>query len=86
MDITAPIDVDSSIASLGGNVKLYISMLARLEQMALNMCITQITDSIIEKDWEKLKVATHTLKGASAYVGAGKVHYACFYIQKAYLE
>ena len=29
-------------------------------------------------------MAAHSLKGASGYVGAGKVHYACYYIQKAY--
>ena len=31
-----------------------------------------------------MKEAAHSLKGASGYVGAGKVHYACFYIQRAY--
>ena len=31
-----------------------------------------------------MKNAAHSLKGASGYVGAGRVHYACYYIQKAY--
>ena len=38
------------------------------------------------KDWTKMKDGAHTLKSASGYVGAGKIHYACYYIQKAHHE
>ena len=28
----------------------------------------------------------HSLKGSSGYVGAGKIHYQCYFIQDAYLQ
>ena len=28
-----------------------------------------------------MKMAVHTLKTTSGYVGAGKLHYACYYVQ-----
>ena len=31
-----------------------------------------------------MKKATRVLKGASGYIGAGKIHYACFYICEAH--
>ena len=59
-------------------------MLSRLEGMSLSMCMQQITDALDNKEWSKMKHAAHSLKGASGYVGASKIHYACYYIQKAY--
>ena len=35
-------------------------------------------------DYEQINFGAHTLKGASGYVGAAKLHYACYYIQDAY--
>ena len=31
-----------------------------------------------------MKMAAHTLKSASGYVGAGKLHYACYYVQSTW--
>ena len=28
----------------------------------------------------------HSLKGNSGYIGAAKLHYVCYYIQKAYID
>ena len=52
--------------------------------MSLSSCLSQITDARNRQDWQAMKAAAHSLKGASGYVGAGRVHYACYYIQKAY--
>lgn len=46
----------------------------------------KINQAIIEEDWLKLKNATHSLKSACGYVGAGKIHYACYYIQKMFAD
>ena len=61
-------------------------MLQKVEKMTLNSCMYKIADSLNEKNWPRLKEAAHTLKGASGYVGAGQLHYACYYIQRAYTE
>ena len=80
MDIVEPIDFNNAIDSLGGNKKLFYSMLNRLEVMSVSCSMSQITDSMKRQDWAKMKMAAHSLKSASGYVGAGKVHYACYYI------
>ena len=33
-----------------------------------------------------MKLCAHSLKGAAGYVGAGRLHYGCFYIIMAYYE
>ena len=38
------------------------------------------------KDYEDLKDKAHTLKGPSSYIGAGKLSYACYYIQYHFVE
>ena len=31
-----------------------------------------------------MKEQAHSLKGASGYIGAGRIHYACYFIQEAH--
>ena len=33
-----------------------------------------------------MKLCAHSLKGAAGYVGAGRIHYGCFYIIRAFYE
>lgn len=44
----------------------------------------RIKDAIKAKDYEQMNHGAHALKGASGYVGASRIHYACYYIQEAY--
>ena len=44
----------------------------------------QIANSMNSEEWAKMKMTARVLKGASGYVGAGKIHYACYYIQESY--
>ena len=37
-------------------------------------------------DYPVIKQGVHSLKGASGYVGAGRVHYCCYHIQKAFVD
>ena len=83
LDISKPIDIETSIGNLNGNKKLYFNMLAKLEGVYINKCMEQIASSIASNDWIKIKMATRVLKGASGYIGASKIHYACFYILEA---
>ena len=38
------------------------------------------------KDWERIKLGALKLKGASAYVGAGRIYYACYNIEMGFYE
>ena len=80
LNTTEPIDFETPVKNLGGQRSLFITMLKRLEVMSLNSCIDQVAAGLNAKDWEKMKQGAHQLKGASGYVGAGRVHYCCYHI------
>ena len=40
----------------------------------------------IPRNYDIIKHGAHSLKGASGYVGAGRVHYCCYHIQKAFVD
>ena len=84
LDITKPIDFCTPVENLGGQKKLFITMLKRLEIMSLNTCAQQIAEGLNQKNWLTMKQGAHQLKGASGYVGAGRVHYVCYHIQNAF--
>ena len=44
----------------------------------------EIAEALDENDWERMRGGAHSLKGASGYVGAGRIHYCCYHMQKAY--
>ena len=84
MDITEPVDLHYATASLGNNSKLFYIMLERLADVSIATSIEKLTIALNEEDWDGMKQAAHSLKGSSGYVGASKIHYACYYIQDAY--
>lgn len=79
-----PIDTDKPIKDLGGNHKLYYMMLGRLETMSLNKNMNKIATAMNCQDWDAMKANAHSLKGACGYVGASRLHYACYFIQEAH--
>lgn len=59
-------------------------MLSNLETMSLNQTMKDAVETYDNKEYEKLKMLAHSLKGASAYIGASRLHYICFFIQHYY--
>lgn len=37
------------------------------------------------QEYEEFKNIAHSLKGSCGYVGAGKLHYACYFIQENFV-
>ena len=60
-------------------------MLGRLEIMSLNDCMMQIAEFINSEDWNRMQSVIDRLKGSSWYVGAGRIYYACYNMQKELL-
>ena len=44
----------------------------------------QISTSIVLNDWESINEAAQSLQSTSGFIGAGRLYYACHYIQEAY--
>ena len=55
-------------------------MLEKLEDMVLTKTVKDIINSIDNRDFEQIKLKAHQLKGASSYIGAGRLYYVCYYI------
>jgi len=84
LDVSSPIDLNTPVKSLGGNYQLFYMMLSRLEVMSLTSNMQQIAKAVSDRDWDKMKLGVHSIKGASGYVGASRIHYACYFIQQAH--
>jgi HPt (histidine-containing phosphotransfer) domain-containing protein len=79
-----PLDQAGPIRQLGGNTPLYFMMLGRLEHMSINTNMRLIAEAIEQKDWDTVKQKAHNLKNACGYIGACRLHYACFFIEEAH--
>lgn len=86
LDITTPIDAETAIQGLGGTDEIFYMMLENLEGMSLNQCMKDIIPVYDSKQYEQIKHFAHSLKGASAYIGASRLHYACYFIQHHFME
>ena len=79
-DIDTPIDYLKAKKGLGNSDRLYYNMLDTFEEMTLNSVLTNLALFVDAKDYKQIKEEAHKLKGASAYIGAGRIHYACYYM------
>ena len=52
--------------------------------MTLNDNMAKMTERYDAKDYTALEEQAHGLKGASAYIGASRLHYACYFVQQHY--
>ena len=79
-DIKEPIDIKVAVEKLRGNKTLYFQILSKFEQISVNKNMETLANYVDKGDWEGMNMMCHMLKISSGTVGAGKMHYACFYI------
>ena len=85
MNIATPIDEEFAIKGLGGDKSIFLMMLAKLEDMTLMPVMENFVPAYDAANHLELKSLGHSLKGASAYIGASRLHYICFFIQQYYV-
>ena len=81
LDLRQVIDMNVSCQNL--STQLHSDMLARMEENSLNTCMEQISTSIVLNDWDSINEAAQSLQSTSGFIGAGRLYYACHYIQEA---
>ena len=69
---------------MGSNNELFNKMLARFEENLAKAFMVKLEQCINNEDWTSMDQLLNSLKGASSLVGAGRIHYACYYILNAY--
>ena len=50
--VEKPIDIKKAVEALGGEEKIFYSMLGKLEKMSLNPTMINLADAINERDFE----------------------------------
>ena len=85
LDVTEPVDIKYAVSILGPNSqKLFYSMLEKFESTTIQTMTSKLAEGYSIQNWAGIFQAAHSLKGASGFIGAGKIHYACYYICEAY--
>ena len=84
--IETPIDIESAVEGFGGEDTIFYMMVDKLESMTLNKIMKDLVPAYENKDYKEIKMLAHSLKGASAYIGASRLHYACFFIQAHFVN
>ena len=64
---------------------MFYTMLGTLEDLTMNKVMKNLIAAYEENNHSDMKFQAHSLKGASAYIGASRIYYTCFYIQAFYL-
>ena len=85
MNISKPMDQEKGIFYLGGE-PLFRLMVPMYESTSLLPYLEKMAAEINKKSYDQVAFFAHALKGPAAYIGGSRVHYACYYIQKAHLE
>jgi len=85
-NIDTPLDIEYAIKSMKGNKTLFYSLLVKFISgiFKAKSPLDNITVAFEDQNWKKYKEAAHQLKGQCAYIGAGHLHYDCFFIQDAF--
>jgi HPt (histidine-containing phosphotransfer) domain-containing protein len=60
-------------------------MLSNFESMTLTEQMKKIVEPYDNLKYEEVKDVAHGLKGASGYIGAGRLHYVCYFIQENFV-
>lgn len=85
LDINQVLDAEKAMQRLGGQ-QLYMMMLPQYDSTSLMPQLTQLAREVSQKDWDQIKFFVHALKGPAGYIGASRLHYACYYMQKAHSD
>lgn len=69
-----------------GGEDLYKFLLPQFESSSLMPYLENIAKEFNMKEWDKVKFYVHTMKTPAGCIGASRLHYACYFIQKAFHE
>ena len=83
INIAEPLDINFAIEAVGGSKDLYFTLLEKF-QSSVDEQMAKMSEAVDDHDWPKVKEVAHQLKGSSGYVGAGRIHYICYFIQDWY--
>lgn len=85
MDVNKVMDCEKAILHLGGE-QLFKLMVPMYESTSLLPYLEKMAAEINKQSWDQVSFFAHALKGPAVYIGGSRVHFACYYMQRAHLE
>ena len=85
-DIREPVDVLAGVKNFVSYPHHYFKKLIQHEVVCLSRRMTEMEQAINSNSLEELFSAVTMLQFECEEIGAGKVYYACYHMQKAYID
>lgn len=85
-NIDSPIDLIKAVTSFKDNVDLYLMILNRFRNFSVLPAINSIGQCIEAENMSKVKLHAQSLKASAATIGAGVLHYDCYFIQEGFSQ
>lgn len=85
-DTTTPLDHMMALQSMKDNKNLFYMFLNRFRTQTLITHLNQITLAMDSQNMSKLNQSCHALKASAGYIGAGLIHYDCYFMQDFYAK
>jgi HPt (histidine-containing phosphotransfer) domain-containing protein len=79
LDINYILDIKTAVTFMG-LPSVYFTMLETYESMSLKPHMPLLAKELVAQNWLEYRNQAHALKGPAGYVGASRLHYACYYI------
>jgi hypothetical protein len=92
-DISTPIDIARATETLCGSAQMFYMMLGKFEDMTFLKLMKDMADNVdkskgadpsnaeeFKKKMLEIMEPAHQLKSPAGYIGAGHIHYACYFI------
>jgi HPt (histidine-containing phosphotransfer) domain-containing protein len=83
VSLDTPMDHEWGAANLG-SADNFFNLVSKYEGMALISDLEKAAKAMDEENWLELRNAIHSIKGSSAYAGAGRLSDVCYYMQAHY--
>ena len=80
-DVSTPLDFNKALDKISNkNKTIYYKFLIIFINDTLFKSLRELALALNQKNFLKIKLSAHNLKSSSGYVGAGLIHYDCYYI------
>ena len=74
------LDIDKGMAAFGDK-QILKDLLIMMHDKGLDTDVKAIEEAYVEKDWKKIEMLAHKIKGGAAYCGTVKMEKACQYLE-----
>ena len=84
-NIQTAFDMHKAMKNLGCTIEYYMQLLKSFTENVLEVNMMNMATDYENEQYKEMMFLAYNIKGASGYIGAGKLNYACHFMRKNYL-